>query len=132
TTITSGSQPVGEYTLSITRLDAQLYFLEATGVVREGGRYAGATHRLGMIARGMNVDVPMDRALQVFGQMTIGGSAEVDGNDWHPSVWTDCGNVGSVTGLMMKDPTALDRKGSAHEILGSPPMDEDATLDSAN
>lgn len=132
TIITSGGQPVGEYELTITRLDTLLYFFDAKGTVTEGGLYAGATHRLGVVARGLDVNIPMDRALQVFGSMTIGGSAEVDGRDWFPSNWTGCSTIGDVTGLVMKDTTALDRRGNAHEILGDPPMDEDASLDTAN
>jgi len=132
TTITSAGQPVGAYTLSFTRLDTQLYFIESTGEVLEGGRYAGATHRLGVVARGMNVELPTDRALQVFGSMTIGGSALVDGNDRHPAVWSDCTNIGAVAGLVMKDTTALDHKGKAHAILGNPPMDQEADLDASH
>ena len=132
TVITRGGRPVGEYALTFTRLDTQLYFIESTGTVRKGGRYSGATHRLGVVARGMNVDIPTDRALQVFGSMTIGGSARVDGNDWHPAVWSGCDDMGSVAGLVVRDTTALNRKGAAHEILGDPPMDEDATLDPAS
>ncbi len=132
TTITSGGQPVGEYVLGFTRLDTQLYFIEATGKVVKGGRYSGATHRLGVVARSINVDIPTDRALQVFGSMTIGGSAEVDGRDWYPPVWSGCNDIGSVAGLVMRDTTALDRKGNAHDIFGDPEIDEDPTLDPAS
>jgi len=132
TTITSGGQPVGEYELNFTRLDAQLYFIEAKGTVVEGGRYAGATHSLGVVARSMNVDVPMNGALQVYGGVWIYGHALVDGNDWYPADWSDCSSIGAVAGIVMKDQSTLKGPQGAARIEGDPPVEEDPTLDEAS
>jgi len=132
TTITSAGQPVGEYELNFTRLDEQLYFIESTGKVVEGGRYAGATHRLGVVARGMNLDIPMDRALQVLDSMRVFGHAEINGDDWYPPDWSDCNDIGTVAGLVIKDKSALDGPQGAARIEGNPAVLEDPTMDAAS
>ncbi|HEY8470481.1 MAG TPA: hypothetical protein VIL18_12595, partial [Longimicrobiales bacterium] len=131
--ITSNGQPVGEYTLRIRRLDALLYFIESTGRVLEGGRYGGATRTLGVVARAVNMDVPADRALQIFGQISIGGTSEVDGRDTRPTAWiADCpALLDTVAGIVTRD-TSLVKVTGDGEIYGEPKKVQDPTLGPEN
>lgn len=127
--ITSNGRPVGQYTLRIARLDSLLYFIESTGQVLEGGRYRGATRTLGVVARATVMDVPADRALQIYGRVSIGGTSEVDGRDTRPTAWNaDCPPLlDPVAGIVAKDTSFVEVFGSG-EIFGEPKKVEDPTI----
>src|SRR5690606_942046 len=127
--ITSNGQPVGEYTLRIRRLDELLYFIESTGRVLEGGRYGGATRTLGMVARAVNKDIPTDRALQIFGQISVGGTSEVDGREPRPDARSaDCPPLlDPVAGSVTRDTSLVEVSGSG-EIFGEPKKVQDPTI----
>ncbi|HEX7089569.1 MAG TPA: hypothetical protein VF192_05500 [Longimicrobiales bacterium] len=124
--ITSNGQPVGDYALRIRRLDSLLYFIQSTGRVLEGGRYGGATRTLGVLARAVNMNLPENRALHIFGQVSIGGTSEVDGRDSRPDAWSaNCPPLlDPVPGIVTRDASQVAVSGSG-EIFGEPKILED-------
>src|SRR5690606_19847616 len=111
-TITSNGKAVGAYTLRIQRLDSLLYYIESTGEVLGRGLYDGGNRTLGVVARAINLDVPGDRALQIFGGISIRGTSEVDGRDSRPDEWaSDCGPLApDVTGIATRDSSSVEGK----------------------
>src|SRR5690606_10779497 len=97
--------------------------------VLKGGRYGGATRTLGIVARAVNMNVPSDRALQIYGRVSIGGTSEVDGRDTRPTAWNaDCPPLlDPVAGVVARDTGLVEVFGSG-EILGEPKKVQDPTI----
>jgi len=122
-----GGKAVGRYITRVFRTGQRLYFVQSTGEVLRGGIYSGATRSLGLMARAMSVDVPSDRALQVFGQLRIGGNSRVDGNDLPPANWDDCDNIGAVNGVVARDTSVVTTFGNG-KLFGNPPKAQNPGL----
>jgi len=82
-----GTEGPGEWTATVTRVSPTTYFLDAEGTVIEGGRYAGASRRLGMTLRVIPADLEPPAALTTRGSVRMAGSSEVNGLDEDPAGW---------------------------------------------
>jgi hypothetical protein len=120
-----------QYTVYVQRLNTRVFKVDSEGVVRGGGRYAGARRRLAQVMRITFTSVPMDRAVSTQEGIRMRGLSGISGTDTVPSTWTDCPAVGTQTAVVAVDSNTIDIKGAAG-ITGSPALDEDATMDSAS
>ena len=128
----TGSIEQGDYSVEVHHLTDYIYFLESTGEVTQGGRYAGATRRMGLIAKIRTAWIDPPAALTTQGDVVVGGTALVNGNDSVPNGWDDI-----CAGMELDDKPGVvyDSSGSANEagsgdILGSPsPSEEDPEID---
>lgn len=125
-----GGRTVGEYDVQVRYMGGDSYFLTSTGVVTQGGRYAGATRRLGMAVRTVDLNFPMTAALTTYGGIELRGNATVSGVDTPPAGWPadECEAPGaSESGIRTRPEATVDTDGST-TILGDPPIERDESL----
>lgn len=79
-----------EYVVRVRSLGNNLYFVESTGRVTGGGRYAGAAHRSGMMVRPTTASFEVESALKTLGAVEVSGTGYVSGVDNAPSGWSGC------------------------------------------
>lgn len=125
TTLT-GSVDDGEWTVVVTKTDSTNYFLESTGVVTGGGHAAGATRRVGMLARVMYPTIDPPAAMTTAGGAEVRGLARVDGND-QTLTGRDCPPTDNKPGILAKDATQVNVRGNA-DLQGNPPLGEDPSI----
>ncbi|MBI4544078.1 MAG: hypothetical protein HY703_02655 [Gemmatimonadetes bacterium] len=127
-TVRTNGIPIGSYVVEGRRISQRLYFLRSTGSVLRGGRAAGAARQVGVVVRSFMMQVPDDRALQIYGGLLVSGNARIDGRNSHPSEWTDCDTTTDKPAIVAKDTTLVRMSGSAAEIIGNPPLVQDTGL----
>lgn len=130
-TVDAASGVTGSYITEVRRMDDRLFLVRSTGSVLYGDDI-GATRRVGLLVRTFDMDLPADRAMQIYGGLTISGNAEIDGEDQYPTEWQNCDTTGVNTGIVAKDSSQINRDGNAHEISGDPPIDQDSTLEDSD
>lgn len=127
-----GRRTVGNYETTIRPFGGELYFLETVGTVTQGGRYAGATRRIGMVVRTMELNFPMTAALTSYGGISLRGNATVSGIDREPSQWADtlCDDtVARESGIRTRPESNIELDGNVN-ITGEPRIERDLALDS--
>jgi len=91
TNVTVGTTVVGNYRVRVTRVNDALFVFSSSGTVTKGGRYAGATHTIANMTRLRVAFFDDQAALVVFGNVNVGGTADVDGTDTFPLAWAGQG-----------------------------------------
>lgn len=130
--VTVGARTVGTYATTIRSVGAasdSVFFIESTGTVTQGGRYAGATRRLGMLVRTLRFSVPKTQALMAFGGINLRGAASINGVDQQPSAWpsSDCDSLAATeAGVLAKDASTV--TGKTENIVGDPAIEEDTSM----
>lgn len=126
----SGTAESGGYRVIRRRVSESLFFLDARGTVTEGGRYAGATRRVGMMLRIIKPSLAPEAALKTRGQIQVGGSTQIHGSDDAPTEWgADCGALqDTLPGIATDDTTQISYSGNDHEIDGDPRVQQDTTI----
>jgi hypothetical protein len=129
-TVAVGGRTVGNYTASIRPFGGEFFFIESVGTVTQGGRYAGATRRVGMVVRTMELRFPMSAALTSFGGINLRGRATISGTDTPPGVWADslCDEpLATEAGIRTTPDSEIDTTGNVR-ISGDPRIQYDPTL----
>ncbi|MGH7475368.1 MAG: pilus assembly PilX N-terminal domain-containing protein [Longimicrobiales bacterium] len=119
----------GVYDVTVRRLDDELYLITSEGGLPQRGYLAGR-RQLAQVVKTENWDMPLSAALYVYGGISVTGTAEVDGVDADGGACNASGNS-SVPGVISSDTSQVSTSGSG-SIFGSPPVQEDATLDSTS
>ncbi|MEQ8330245.1 MAG: hypothetical protein RH859_07200 [Longimicrobiales bacterium] len=128
--------------VQVTRLATRLYYLDAEAEVTLGGAlWAGATRRIGLVARMNTADIEPPAALTTQGVLKYGGSSEIHGLDRIPNGsdgyadWTsfcNAGDLGDKPGILIDDTTNIDWNGNRNKIEnqmdGVPLFDQDTTI----
>jgi len=130
-TVAVGGRTVGNYQVSIRPFGDEFFFVESLGTVTQGGRYAGASRRLGMVVRTMELRFPMTAALTSYGGITLRGNATVSGVDRKPTLWADtlCDPpLATESGIRTRPESEITFIGGPN-VTGDPPVERDATLD---
>lgn len=125
-----GGRTVGTYQTTVRPFGGEFFLVESIGTVTEGGRYAGATRRLGVVVRTMALRFPMTAALTSYGGIRLRGNATVSGVDTEPVQWADtlCDpTVAAESGIRTRPETSIQLDGSV-EINGDPEIERDETL----
>lgn len=126
-TVTSGGVRA-ETIVRVRNIDNDLFFVEATGRVLDGGNLGGATRRTGMVIRRATLDFGVKSALKTFGGLNVSGNAAVDGRDKSPAGWSDCPtSPGDKAGILAKDTSTVE-VAKPQNVNGIPAVDEDSTL----
>lgn len=117
--VTQGSTTLGNYEISIFRVANALYYFNSRGVVTRGGRFAGASHSVGTVARLRTANFGSQTAVQVYGSLSVGGNSEINGYDeFHPSWNGLCGPLETGTSAVVTNPgTSVTSQGNS-EING--------------
>ena len=71
---------------TVTKLNASVYLVRSEGQRLSGGNVL-ARRLVGTLVRAVIPDIEIEGALTVYGQLTLGGSADIDGEDHIPAGW---------------------------------------------
>jgi len=131
-TAVSGTVDGGTWEVGITRMSQRTYFLDGTAQVTRGGAMlGGATRRVGLIAKLFSAQIDPPAALTTQGELRIGGSSEILGNDQIPGAWSDycdASDLEDKAGIMIDDLDNITTAGNAYDVDGVPPADEDPSI----
>lgn len=128
TPVSYGGSTVGEYSWQITRMTEYLYLVQSTGTVTLEGPYSGATRTLAAIVRLKKAEFDNNTALQVYGNLTVGGSSAVNGADYSSPTWTDC-DSSTTSSAVTANPTSTITTSGDGQINGSTSL---TAMDSAD
>jgi hypothetical protein len=81
--------PIGtaaQATPTVTKLNPAVYLVQSEGQRLIAGNIV-ARRLLGTLVRVVIPDIEIEGALTVYGELTLGGSADIDGNDHLPAGW---------------------------------------------
>lgn len=117
--VSYGGTQVGSYTTIITRTSTSLFIVRSTGTVSIGGAQSGATHTLASIVRLRMADFDNNTAMQVYGDLNVGGTAEVEGSDTYRSNWAGDGCTRSSSSAVTAQPGASITTSGRGEIDGA-------------
>jgi Tfp pilus assembly protein PilX len=120
----------GSYTGLVRRLNNELFVVDITG--QDAG--SRTQQSIGALVRLRTIDMDVQAALTTQGTTKIGGNAEVDGANTDPPSWMNCDPDSNMSGIRLP-PGELHGQGGCSGpsyscIAGSPPIHEDATIDS--
>ena len=121
--VTSGGDRIGSYTLRARSIGPTMFLVTSEGTVTAGSQTASRV--VGSIVRTLTPVMPAPTALAVHGGLSVEESSEVRGED---SGGPGCTVGDPVAGVTALDSTLVD-EGSRDRIAGSPPVLDDATLD---
>ncbi len=121
----------GSWTVSITNANNYVYRLHATGTVTQGGvMWAGASRTIGVVAKMLFADIDPPGALTTRGNVTVKGSAAINGNDYVPPLWAPyCTTVPTTNmpGVVTDAGSTVTSSGGAI-VAGNPPSVLDPTV----
>lgn len=91
-------------TPTVTKLNSAVYLVRSEGQRLVGGNIT-ARRLLGTLVRVVVPDIEIEGALTVYGELTLGGSADIDGTDHVPGGWGgSCGGAGpAVAGVRINE-----------------------------
>ena len=122
----------GIVSVKATKIAPRIYFLDATATVTAGGAvWSGATRRLGLYSRVSTANVDPPGALATQGQLKVGGSTIVNGNDTIPGGWSSVCDPSSMTnkpGILIDDTTQIKVSGGTLDVYGNPAYSQDSTI----
>jgi len=131
TATVTGTITQGGYTVNVYHLTDRLYWVESEGQVTQGGRLAGATRKMGLLAKIRTAWIDPPAALTTRGETDVGGTAMVNGYDSIPGPWRDqgmCTGTGADKPGIMTDSTDQVDTGGQGQILGDPPDSVDTSI----
>lgn len=127
----SDTLDAGVVDVKITRTAERLFFLDGTSRVTGRGNLSGATRRLGLVARLFTALIDPPAALATTGNLRIGGSSIINGNDSTPDGWgayCDPSDYVDKPGIVIDETDSIEYSGAAYDIDGEPAVQEDPTL----
>jgi hypothetical protein len=129
TTYAGALSGTGWYRGSIRRLNTLLFLVTSEGFSRD----STARQRVGMLVRLRPVEINVAAALETQGQVRVGGSSQIDGNDNTPAGWVDCPPLGPpLPGIRLPDADDISTSGCGGESLtcvdGDPKVEEDPNI----
>jgi hypothetical protein len=111
--------PTAQAAPTVTKLNSAVYLVRSEGQRLVGGNVT-ARRLIGTLVRVVVPDIEIEGALTVYGELTLGGSADIDGNDHVPAGWGgSCGGAGSpVAGIRINED---DIRTNGSNCGGNPP-----------
>jgi hypothetical protein len=104
--VSYGGRVVGTYTVSVLRTQGSLYLVRSTGTVTSGGAaQQGITRTVANMVRLRSIDFDKESAMQVYGNLVVGGTADIEGADrnlgstWAEDECTTNSTAAAVTAL---------------------------------
>lgn len=120
----------GVVSTEVTRVGSRIYVLEATSTVTKGGEVlSGASRRVGLVVRLSTADIDPPAALTTRGITSVGGTAEVHGEDVDPAEWGGLCSFPAENkpGVLTDDAENVTTSGQG-ELTGNPALEEDTTI----
>ena len=116
--VTYGGRTAGTFTSTVTKVTSSLFVVSSTGRVTLGGPNAGSTRTVATVVRLRIADFDNQTAMQIYGDLDVGGTANVNGNDTNLSQWSGCSTT-SGTSAVTAQPSAQVRDYGSGGINGS-------------
>lgn len=126
----SDTTALGVWTVTVTKGNDHIYYLDSRGTITTGGALlAGASRRVGVAARMVVPDFNPRAAVTTTFNASVNGQAEVHGEDHVPPGWGGVcsGALANKTGVLMQDTTAFGSTSPA-VVSGNPPLVEDPSI----
>jgi hypothetical protein len=116
----------GWYRGSVLRMNNALYLVRSEGFSRD----STSRQQIGIIVRLRPLEINIQAALETQGELTLGGSSDVDGHDTHPTGWACGAYATDRAGVRIKDSTMITTAGCSGLscVDGVPKVDEDPTI----
>jgi hypothetical protein len=114
-------------TNTVRRVNDLIFLIEGAGY----GRDSTIAQRVGVLAGLRLIEFQYPAALAIQGQMEIGGSAQIDGNDTPPAGWPSCPTSAPQPAIIMSDSTQLSVSGQCSDLsclTGNPKIAVDTTI----
>jgi hypothetical protein len=121
------ASPGGSYAGYIRRLTDELFMVRMTGTDPTGS----SSRTLASMLRLQKIQMNFNASLTTRGNLKLGGSSYLSGNDTPPTGWTGCGTTEAArAGVLTKDSTLIDYAGctSGSCIAGSPKVQQDTSV----
>lgn len=114
TAVAFGGTNVGTYTATVTRITAALFVVRSTGTVSVGGANSGAQRTVSTVMKLRNVDMDNNTAMQVFGNLEVGGNSNIDGDDVRYGGWTGCTTQSSTSAVVAQPGATVRTRGNGN------------------
>ncbi len=112
TAVTYGGRTVGTYSSTIYRLGQAVYLVRSQGTVTLAGPYNGASRTLAQLIKLKKADFDNNTAFQVYGDLTVSGTSDVNGADAYPGTWSDCSTKSGTAAVTANPTSAVTTSGS--------------------
>jgi len=122
----------GRYGGSWYRMGPNIFLIDITGQdnrtsAGQNNSGGGARQRIGMIARIAPIEFGVRASLTTQGGVSVGGNAEIDGNDQTPTGWASCDPPGPAQAGVRDNGGTVGTSG-AGTVGGNPPVVNDPTI----
>src|SRR5687767_12256085 len=87
TNVTVNGRTIGNYQVTVIRMNDLLYVFRSVGTQTRGGRYAGATREVASAVRIRTADFDTEAAVVVYGNLDLRGNSDINGGDTYPTAW---------------------------------------------
>ena len=114
----------GRWEVSITNQNNFTYFITSQGTVTNVGRYSGATRTIGIVSKMLFVDIDPPGALTTRGDVSVKGTALIDGTNYEPAEWgslCDEFSDDDMPGVVHNGTGTIETIGQTADIVGTPP-----------
>lgn len=117
--VTHGGKVVGRYTTTVLRTQGSVFLVRSTGTVTIGGASSGAQRTVANVVRLRKADFDNQTAMQVFGDLDVAGTADINGNDTYRAEWTgeSCSTTGGTSAVTAPTGARITETGSG-DIVG--------------
>ncbi len=126
-------KPLGTDTVWVRPFGNLRVFVSKGVATAADPRILGGRRVLAVVTRTANMAFPMDRAVQVFSGLKIGGSSLISGRDTFPdtlsaafSQWRGCDTTGLHDAIVAKEDSTVYKLSGASSIIG--PVEQDSTM----
>jgi hypothetical protein len=111
-----GGRTVGNYTVIVTRITAQLFVVRSTGTVTIGqaGSGSNATRTVSNVVRMRTVNFDNQTAMQVFGDLTVQGTSDIAGTDTNLDNWSGCSTTAGSAAVTAQPTATVEEQGSGN------------------
>ena len=119
--------PGGSYAAYIRRLTDELFMVRVTGTDPTNS----SSRTLASILRLQKIQMNFNASLTTRGDIKLGGSSYLDGNDALPAGWTGCDTTEDArAGVLTKDSSLIDYSGCTNGscIAGDPKVEQDPSI----
>ena len=120
TSVQYGGRTVGNYTVTITRVTNMMYVVRSTGTVTIGqaGNNTNSSRTISSVMRLRAVDMDNQTAMQVYGDLDVGGTSDISGADTYRSNWSGCTTQTGTSAVAAQPGASVTTSGSGN-IVGS-------------
>ena len=94
-----------------TRVSPSMFWVTSSAVAGSGSLQGRALKRLNTLVRVDIPDMKIQGAITVRGNVSVGGSAKISGNDSTPKGWTDCNEGGNPAAAIVVADSATNASG---------------------